>query len=393
MRSITHDKRGQVAPFLTLIAVVLILAIAATGLIGEAAFQRMRLSNTADNAVTSAASSLCRALNQIRQISLGSGGLLVHHVGLQTFLLSKFSTCPCNGASMWGWLFKGEPVFSGYFINSMIQSEELFSNAEDIADEAPKNLRLNLYEAAFGAGMVDEPKPFIDHNIPGQAGDPIIGRDAANNPIYGYYDSTDEVLNDSTGRVIGLNYDRYLARDSHFTTQWLAWRRATGNWYGNNIITYSYNKHHENVIGNGCEGYVDAMDPSAAVRSHQCSGQNYEAYYSVALSNVPSRVNVEPMPMILIYFWLKEIPIPYDDCYCVPVPGFLVNPWAWIREVSLDRDTFGMGLSKGLPFVNGRASNPGENMLGLGRNVTSQVSNEVEITGSVWTGFEPKMRR
>ncbi len=389
-----RNTSGQISPFLILVIGVLVLAIGATAMIGEAAFTRIRLANTADGAVVSGAAGLCRTLNQIRLISLGGGGMLVNHVALQAHLLLKRSICPCNGATWLAWRYYGEPLTSGFVINSLLSAYNLNKEAERLGDNAPRDLRISLYESAFGTGIVDEPKPFLD------TGGKTVHR---TNPrtgqleAYGdWFDADDEVLNTldeyrkaqrdgyANAKVEGLNYERYVQRKSNFTLSMLAYKKANQSWWRTDQLSYAYHKSKDRIKSANnrenaaCKGVVTTTDPGAV----RVCGQDPEAYFSTEFLNVPTKVDVDAQPMVLFYLWIKIIPTYPNGCYCIPLPGFLVNPWAWLRKVEVNHKTFGMNVSKRTPF---------ETVPIYGRRVTQGSSAGVNIRGSVWSGFEPKM--
>lgn len=323
-------KKGQVAPFMILIVALLILAIAATMLIGEAAFNRIRLANVVDGALISTASAFCRSLNQIHQISFGGGGLLIHYIALQVFLLSTM------------WPYKGAPLATGFFINSMLESRRLYREAERIAREAPKDLRINLWDRAFGGGLIDEPKPFLASEV---------------NP---------------DGK---LDYNAYLNRDSNLTLRWRAYKEAYPSdgdaWYKGDLYSYSYNKTKERVVPPGT--------PSGETTGILTQGEplvGYESYIRTQLNDAPSNVSVRPQRMIMIYFYCAK-----GIC---GLPGFLYHPYAWIMRINIDHTGFGLSVRKLSYF---------QRVPFFGRNVVSEHTNRIRIQGSVWSGYEPRLEQ
>ena len=208
-------------PFMILIAVILLLAIVATVLIGEAGFTRLRLANIADSALISATSAFCRSLNQI--VQLGQT-LAVNQFSLQTHLLSVEQKCLCpippgNTMIMWGWSVVGGPYADGFVITTMMTNQKITEQIDKIAEDAAKDLRVDLYGRSFGSGLVDEPKPFLE------VGDNWHPQDAE--PVYdpaldcnaeGVSDARcDEVDKDRDGKVKALNFTRYAKRDDRLT--------------------------------------------------------------------------------------------------------------------------------------------------------------------------------
>ncbi len=248
--NILISKKGQIAPFMVLVMAVLILAIAATILIGEAGFNRVRLANTADGALITASSEFTRNLNRIRQIQKGSGGLQVTYTGLQTFLAIHVSTCQCvalpcpwypyptMGDSMPGvWEFIGMPLIQPMFYLSMYNLNKLYKSAVDIADQMPEELRGSLYDSSFGAGLIDEPRPFFEG---GDCWEDGLDKDGRRIPKY--CGNGDEVLRDEQGKTVEIDYKAYAARDSRFTEQYRDFKRSNDKWYKNDTLAYSFNK-------------------------------------------------------------------------------------------------------------------------------------------------------
>lgn len=343
-------KQGQVTPFLILVIAVLILAIVATMLIGEVSFNRIRMSNVADGALISVASALCRSLNQIRQISLGPGGLQIHWLALQVFLLAHRTRC-CK-ATLRGWRYKGEPLATGFFINSMLQSKELYKQAERIAKEAKKDLRISLYDRSFGGALIDEPKPFLDS----------------------------EVKRDRQGRIISLDYDSYINRDARLVLNLREFKseypEGDDAWFKNNLLSYSYNKTKDRVL--------EDLNPDGTPRVNTVrSGEplaNYEAYLRVALQDVPEEIEVQPQAVPMYYVVWEEIP---DPCECVPHPKILVHPYAWIRRIDMDSTSFGLFIRKLSSFIR---------LPFFGRSVELEHSNRIRIKGNVRSsGYDFRM--
>jgi hypothetical protein len=364
--------KGQIAPFLVAVMAVLLLAIVATRLIGESGFQRIRMANIGDGTLISSASSLCRDLNQIRQISLGKGGMMMNYVALQGFLLGKWSKCPCkhlpgSAMTMYGWPDKSTPYLAS--ISYFIKAQQLFELAQKIAEQAPKRLRTSLYEGSFGGALVDEPKPFL----------------------------ASEVEFNVEKRITKLNYEAYLKRDSNFTVVFRSHKRSNGGWYNASALSYSWNKSKKKLLSQPGQISPEPLE------------QAYEAYLRVEGLNVPGSVTVIPQLMPLLYFWLQPkgdntlVPCPPTPCtpagtmgtppvpacyccVCATLPGIMPLPWAWISAINLDSNSFGLDMRKKMPF---------KALPFFAQDINQQVTikhrNRIHIQGNVWSGFEPKM--
>jgi hypothetical protein len=389
------NKKGQVAPFFVMVMAVLLLAIAATMVVGEVAFNRVRLANVADGALISAASGLCRSLNYIKQLSFGPNGLLIHYVSLQTYLGTRgFKGTDCYGCDNYlpcTWDYKAQPLASGYFIMSMLESKRLYEEAEHTADAAAKDLPIKLYDLAFGGGLIDEPKPVIDQ----------LGNNA-DNP-----ESPDEINRDAKDKPIKLAADKYLNRPTRFTLNYRAFRKAApGAWYRNEMLFYSFNKSRDKVIRNLNSDGTPIVDPNtikaaepAPVRSNYCGDD--ESCLRVKLSNVPTSISVSPQMMVMFYMWGKAVETTYG-CICVPIPAFIPHPYAWINKINLDSSSFGISLKTGssfagLPFFGSKPKERGKpcdpkndpDSCQFLRPTLEQRS-RVKIQGSVWRGYDPK---
>lgn len=307
-----------------LVIIVIIVAIVATMIIGETGYTRVRMANIADGAVISGAAGLCRTLNQIRMIHKQ---LFLNYIKTQVMLLV---------ASFMG-VFQVKPM--GYIFAWTLslwgiqQSYELFSQAEDLADSATKDLRGGLFESCLGGALIDEQKPF----------------------------RLSEVVRDAQGRISGLDYNAYLNRDSNFTTKFRALK--TGGWYGAGSHTYYWNRSKDVVT------YPGGFTPPAV----------YDSYLTVQLNGVPSSIDVEAMPMILIFLFCQPCFPTVPCCYW---PGFVINPWAWIRSVDLDSDSFGVTITKSSPF---------RKLPFFPQDVVLSHTNQVHVSGSVWSGFDFRM--
>ncbi len=385
-----RGKKGQVAPFMVLLVAILLLAIAATTIIGEVAFSRIRLGNIADAALISASSAFCRTLNQIRQISIGGGGLLVTYVGLQAFLLAGTP-----------WPYKGAPLATGFFINSMLTSQRLFEQAERIAKDAPKNFRMGLYEQVFGGALIDEPKPFIE--IAGNA-----RSDPPKNPDGSYMDceidptgampSSDcnEIQRDPTNdKVIFINYNKYLNRDSNFTRLWRKHKKAhplgerTSDdpaWYWKNAYSYYFNKIKVQEGDTPPTGYVGVIGPTTPlgqttgvlIQEGDTPPTGYDAYLKMQFQNMPTSVSVSRQWMIMIYWYVNPKPPP------PMLPAFVPHPWAWIRKITITPDPDFRLLAEKLSSFSKIPFFPRSNL-------KAEHKTRIRVRGSVWSGYEFRM--
>ena len=327
------NRKAQITPFMILIIVVLILAIAATMLLGEVAFQRIRLANIADSAVISVASGFCRTLNQIRIIHTK---MFLNHIAMQSMLLWH---------GVWGdgtVAGKFQPYFA--CARTLHENASLYFQARSVANDAAKDLRSSLYEIAFGGALVDEPEPF----------------------------ETSEVIYDNvTGAPVGVNYTRYINRLNTNQTTFVRKFRQFKNtekaqWYTHSKIAYSWNKA---IVGSFIPGKLT---------NNGLPDTSYDSYLIVNLQNVPSRVSISSMPMVAIYFWLLCKP------YCIVLPGFIFNPFAWIRKISIDNNSFGLTLKKSVPF---------RRLPFFSRDVLLTHTNRLRIKGSVWSGYDFRMEQ
>ncbi len=348
MAGLLRGNKGQVFPFMIIIVVVILLAISATMLLGEVGFNRIRLSNVIDAAVLSPTSGFCRALNQIVKISYGDGGLLQKYIALQVFFLKPFlpAICPCTGVPFYfTWQYIWSPFIQPFYIQTLIEIFQLYESAEDIADKAPEDLRKGIYDRALGGALIDEPKPFL----------------------------ASEVTRNSQGKIIALNYDAYLDRDSNFDVTYRA--RKSSLWSGNRA-TYAWNKKYWINKAAGTFHGAGVLETDCG----SCSDADYGSYLDVNLVDVPSSVDISAQFMPLFYLWLKVIPIPYaPGCICFPLPGFAFDPYAWITSIDIDHKSYGIRALKKLDY---------KDLTFFGRQPVISHQNKVRIYGSPETGYD-----
>ncbi len=370
--SALRNNKGQVTPFLMLLLGVLLLAIVATMLIGEAAYNKIRLSNVADGALISSASGYSRSLNQLRQIKLA---MELNHFAMQMTLLfvprggiglpdNSYRGCStCGGWVIPLWCGKGCPFTYPSFTQAYIRAGQVFEQAEDIAKNMAKDLRSGLIDGVFSGALTDEPKPFLEAEV---------SRDA------------------SSGRVIGFDFDSYAIRESRSTLILRAFKAADyDGWYLNNTLSYYYSKHKEKALslidnqGKPIDplNYIATMVPPSVFPAPDGSGT--EAYLTMTMHGVPTAVTVEAVPKILIYIWGKCAGWPTP--VCIPLPGIIPNKYSSLRiNVQADEGDgyhFGMKVAKSVPYK----------VIFFERQLETVHKNKVWIRGGLSQGWEPKL--
>jgi len=295
-------RKAQVAPFMVVVIAVVILAIAATMLIGELSFQRVRVGNITDSAMISATSAFCRSLNQIRIIHTR---MFLNYLQLQTALLAK---------GIWPNKYVGYAAAIGWSLIGVEMNRQLYAQAKEVTKDMAKNLRIAIYEASFGGALVDEPKPFLESEV---------DRDP------------------ETNKVIGLDYDAYLLRDSNFTIAYRQFKKDNkDNWYLNNNLAYYFNKSDERMVLN-CPGQLQMG--GGAVPS--CRSMDYEAHVSATLRDVPTSVSLSAQKLVVFFlYWREAWPAPVISV------GFVPHPYAWIRRVDFGNNIFSLNMQKTVPF-------------------------------------------
>ena len=360
MKWLTLNKKSQVAPFLVLLIAVLLLAIVATMLIGEAAFIKIRMGNAADGALLTASSSYCRSLNQIRQIK---GSLEVNQWFLQSFLFAHRTTC-C-GVVVAGWKFKGEPLASGTYINTMLTNKQLYDTAKSLANNSVKELRSDIYDGIFGSGLIDEPKPFLGS----------------------------EVTRDAQNRVVNFDFKEYLKRDPRLTLVMRQFKKDNyDGWYKNSSLTYYFSKNKDKVLpllndlGEPSALGLTTFKAEAAPDVFPGSDANaLDAYFNVTMAGFPQSVSVESAIWPLVYFIWKEVPC--IGCCCVVMPGFIPNPYSSLR-MSINPES---GEDDGKHLEVDVAKSAPYKVIFFERQIKTEHKSKVYIKGSITSGFEPKM--
>ncbi|MFA6217559.1 MAG: hypothetical protein WDL87_07945 [Candidatus Omnitrophota bacterium] len=346
MMRFLRKENGQVFPFMIIIVVIIILAIVATMLLGEVGFNRIRLSNVIDSAVLSPTSGFCRSLNQIVKISFGDGGLLQKYIALQVFFLKPFkpAICPCDGIPYpFTWQFIWSPFIMPFYIQTLIEIFQLYESAEDIAEKAPEDLRKGILDRAMGGALIDEAKPF----------------------------RSSEVTRDSNGKITALDYNAYLDRDSHFDE---VYRTQKSSLWSGDRATYAWNKKYWKNKSAGTFYKPGVLETSCG----SCSDSDYGSYLDVNFVNVPRNVSISAQFMPLFYLWQKVIP-GYPKCYCIVLPGFAFDPYAWISNINIDSKSYGLNVRKKLDY---------QDLTFFGRQPIITHKNQVRIHGSVQTGYD-----
>lgn len=371
MLKLNLNRKAQVAPFMIIIIVVIILAIAATMLIGEVGFNRLRLANISDGTLLSSASGFCRSLNQVRAISFGASGLMVTWTGLQSYLLGAKSKCVCIG--VWDeipgykpgqemlrvWQYIGQPALNGHVIDTYESIYKLHDQAENIANDAPENLRQEIYNGILGGALVDEPKPFIESEN----------------------SEKNEVTRDKQGRIISLDYNKYLQRYSHFQDAYIAFKSSNSrdsSWSNTDSIFYSFNKKGSEATAR--PGVFETGE------CRECDSGNYASYLKTNLNDVPSNMEINYQGLPLLYFYQKAVNqwcskghIIYPCCHCIILPGILYDPYAWISDINIGSNSFGTDITKRLDF---------RTLLFSAGQPVVEHRNKVRIKGSVWSGYD-----
>ncbi|MDD5566051.1 MAG: hypothetical protein PHG31_04100 [Candidatus Omnitrophica bacterium] len=334
------NRKAQIAPFILVVAVVLMLAIVATALIGESTFTRVRLANTADGALITAGSNFCKSLNQLRKVNKQ---LFLNYLSLQTTLLAH--------GVWWGGKLEPLPIVG----LGVAQNLNLFNFAEnEIAAKMPKDLRVSVYEAILAAGLVDEPTPFLKNEV---------------------------IVDPISGETKGLDYNRYIARMSSEGTQFSRSFRDfkvahSSNWFNNNIMSYSFDKFLRWNINN-ITGESTIANPGAINPGEPLAG--YQSFVRVQLLDMPTNVDIKPQVMVMIFLWY--CPTPWGG---IVLPGFYPHTHAWIRRISFgNNNTFGANVSKRVV---------GANVPFVGRNADITHTSRVRIVGNVWQGYDVRLQ-
>ncbi|MDD5731074.1 MAG: hypothetical protein PHN57_08135 [Candidatus Omnitrophica bacterium] len=377
-----RDKKhssGQVVPFMILVVAVLILAIAGTMIIGETGFIRLRMANIADAAMISGASAFCRGLNQIR---MSHTRMLLNYIQLQTAMLA---------VGIFPTKWQGYAAATGWGLIGIEQNMALLNQAKDVAKNMAKDLRTSVYDGTFGGALIDEPKPFIwfagNAGYPEYPGLPVDTCDPANVTAENYLG---EISRGGSGwsprdPIIFINYDKYLKRDSHFTCEYRKLKRkefpydtmlGSEPWYKQDHFSYIFNKKlgHDGVDGFlAYPGVISIVDPPRLDTDASRQGNEFDSYVRAQLSSFPSDVSVDPQFMLIFFLYCAKL----DPC--VPAPGFIPHPYAWIRRVSFGSQNWGLNIQKKVPFTS---------LPFYGRDVDLEHNTKVRIRGSVWSGYD-----
>ncbi|HNX80700.1 MAG TPA: hypothetical protein PKL77_00945 [Candidatus Omnitrophota bacterium] len=369
-------KNGQIAAFMVLLIAVLLLAIAGTTLIGETGFTRIRMSNITDSAAISSASSFCRGLNQTMVINKR---MILNWIMLQVQMLARGAFSSKWEAYEYAW--------SSGLLVSIYNSKELFDQAQKSVDSAAKDLRIKIIDSTLASGLIDEPKPFVYAGNPGGDG----AHPSSFTPTGDYLDPTknlacndppeagwNEVGRSADGRIIWLDYARYNYRDSRFTCQYRALKKANKDDWFKKWATYSYvynrNVYEYDSTNNQVKKAAGKfLFDTAAPTTTPPDG--YDSFVTVETSNLPEHVNVSARMGVVFFF------------YCTPsgcwTPGVLPHPWVSIGSVSWGQKTFAVTLKKftsftKIPFV--------------GRSALLTSTSKIKVTGDPFRGFQFAMQ-
>jgi len=334
--------KAQVAALMVLAIVIVILAVGATMLIGELGYQKIRLANTADAAIISAATELARTLNLIRQTHYR---LLLNHIRIQVMLLARLI-----------WTSKGEAVaFAIGYVEGLKRGQQLVDQAKDMANDTPKNIRTALLERVFGS-QVDEIKPYY--------------RNASGN----------------------LDVERYSKEETAFTKTFRNFKKGQGayagnalagkdHWYFNDTLSYSWNRTVRKIGEDQKDLVPGTLVIGDAEPVAESGGKKYDSYLQAKLITAPTRVRVKTQGMVLFFFWA---------CGPSTCPGFLYNPYAWINRVTIEPgNQFGLQVRK-LPFrkfpyfMKEDSPNSGKEI---------KHENKVNISGNIWSGYEFRLTK
>jgi hypothetical protein len=254
-----------------------------------------------------------------------------------------------------------------------MRGQQAFQGARSIANKATKDLRVGLYESVLSSALVDEPKPFIDIPLGNPRGNPPDVD--CNDPAQAGNLACDEVEREGgyEGKITFLNYKKYLKRDSHFTTTFRDYKKSDQDgWFRNHALTYYWNTIVDPATDRLTAGVLvpPAQQPAPAA---------YQSYLRVDLANAPNRVTVVPFPMLLFFMYCQ--PCIFGCCW---LPGFSINPFAWIMSVNIDNDRIELRLTKQASF---------RRLPFFSRTVVLQHRSAARVPGSVWVGWQFSMEQ
>lgn len=356
-----RKDNGQIAPFMTIVIVIIILAIAATMLIGKMVSEKVRLINTVDSALISTGTEFARSLNLIRQIHFR---MLLNYVSMQVMLLAR---------GVWTSKWEAYEALTLPAIEGIIRSHDMYEQAKKIAEKAPKDLRNSIYDRILG-GLVDEPKPFY-----------TVMQEW---PLFsGQYREA-------------LDYERYLGDKTSFQVQYLRCKKGYapctgGTWYEQNTYSYAWYRKaqkttclEENAQGR-CIRYghdlpAGTLNQGAPLKFDP-SGKPYESYLQVSLGNTPREVRVKAQKMVLFFLYI---------CGPSVCPGFIPLPWAWLSRVSISPTSEISAYARKLPFRTFPVFMPeGDDPLAADAQKEIKHGAKVNITGGLWSGYDIKLNR
>jgi len=342
-------KKGQIAPLMVIVVVVVILAIGATVLVGELGYQKVRLANTVDAGLISSATDLTRSLNLVRQTHFG---MLMNHVRLQASMFVPILVWP-DKSSAYNHAYNASfgPLSIGIYT-----SMQMFDKAKEVVAEVPKNMRSAMIERVM-SGLIDEPK------------------------AYHYKTGTTELDMDryinETETPFQETYRDYQTAKNAFAGNGYA---GKDNWYKNNragdsfALSYSWNK-----TVNQDKSFTKGTLVPAAKPLLLKNGRAYDSYLMMQMNDVPTEIKVKAQPMVLFFLF---------QCGPSVCPGFFPNPWAWISRVSISPgNSYGLVVQE-RPFLQFPYFMPKDR---LNKLKEVRQMGRIGITGSIWSGYEFKL--
>lgn len=337
---LNKERSTQVAPFMILIISLMIPVIAATILLGEVVYQRIRVSNVLDSAPLGPISGLCRGLNQIRQIHYR---MLINYVHIQAFLLSHVWASPLDA-----WIGVATHPYA------IINNYDLWKSAKEIAKDLNSRgvgpIRQGLYDHIFGGGLIDEPNPM-------------------------------PVERDAQGNIIGLDYDANLDQESYFTQKYRAFKKPPNHssWYNSDTLIYSWRKWYQHKEGEDTRTDQGKMEAKKLRNDDDYEpddpADTYDGYLQVSVDYNGLNLEIKKQSMLLLYFFVGS--------GGVFVPSVIPHPWAWIKTINPRGGKIIVSATKRAPFTP---------LPFFGRSVNIDHSATVIVDGNKKNGWKPKLQ-
>ncbi len=363
MLRLFRKRNGQIAPFLTIVIVIIILAIGATMTIGRLVTERVRLSNTVDSTLISTGSDFARSLNLIRQIHFR---MLLNYISMQVMLLAR---------GIWSSKWEAYQALLLPSIEGILRSKEMYEQAEELAEKAPESLRSSVYDRILG-GLVDEGKAF----------------------------KTTERDIDGDGMLEKvLDYESYLKEKTSFQATYLKYKKDhKEDWHEKNVYSYAWYKNAKKkcvewdpLKEEECIKYEYSLPKGNFTQGDPVKRDQYEdpyeSYLRVALGQTPNKVRIKAQKMVLFFLW---------TCGTSVCPGFIPLPWAWISRLTISPSSeIGADVTK-LPFRTFPLFMPEKDCEGkancdpLEDDLKKELRHKtkVSITGGLWSGYDIKLR-